>query len=100
METSITTHFLQMYTPYFRVICYIFLVSIFSKNFFRIINYKFKVISYKTEIIFISIDPAISSPLLLKSLNERPLFSFAGCKSTYPFPNLQIYFQKKLNLFK
>ena len=26
-----------MYTPYFRVICYIFLVSIFSKNFSSIL---------------------------------------------------------------
>ena len=29
---QITYHNIQMYTPYFRVICYIFLVSIFSKN--------------------------------------------------------------------
>jgi hypothetical protein len=27
-----------------------------------------------------------------KSLNERPLFSFAGCKSTHPFLLYQIYF--------
>jgi predicted CDP-diglyceride synthetase/phosphatidate cytidylyltransferase len=62
--------------------------TFFGFNFFKELDY------FISLIYFISL-PTFSGLSTTKSLNERSAISFAGCKSTYPFLNHQIYLQKK-----
>jgi len=70
-----------MYTPYSELSA-----TFFGFNFF-------KELDQSLDLIYLLVY-SLESFLTNKSLNERPLFSFAGCKSTYPFSNHQIYFKK------